>query len=1278
MLSKDQEPQEIINLDLEYLALCLELIYRETAKFPRDTQILSLLNSVFHQGNIIEEISTGQGKSLTIALHGAYLNFIGHTVDIASSSRDLAKEGLQEFSGFYKGLGIVHSKHIITASSEIHEYKKCGINYAAVPDIALFKSNREFHKHTEDLALNALVSLLIDEADFTLTSAINYKLAVPLINSNQEETRALLSYILEFTETDIFKNEQVSKQDDIENLFSYLKFQFQKYDSSFKYPLNIVQLNELKIINNPQAKKLYSLHKALDKCNKYIDQLFDKLLDASVMVKTLEKGIHYVLSDKNLYKQDKPLNAIPIIKDQPSEGTIFGDGVQAFLHFLIEKDHPELKSRFGVFLPSSTIFNISPKNLFDNYIMTGGRIIGFTATAGNKEEIEEFRLVNKILCFHIPDFEISKKIIKEMEAENYNKQLEQMLEIITKADKDRPMIIFCETTKKAEEVFKLLKNSTSNNLVQLSAASPEDTWSIEDVLNKAGKDGYLTVTTPMLGRGIDFMTYHNHGFLAINLCTSVTLSTLNQIYGRVARNGAPGEIISIFDKEIFGQNITSHMDEISHREKEARMKSQPLTDILRYLNKVNQDNTIGAIRSGEFISNAWKTLLREENSKNYAELRKKLITIVKQEYPELIKGIDQYLARIDKQAPEKTAETADFTNQHYNALYVIQNYNNSEFLYTLESFEGPSDQRNSWDALYKSTPISRIEIPMNLKSYVNKHFYGSYKLFYSDTYRKQVAVMHTHAFTIEKVNFKFYDQYNYIFSQKVPRSYFIHYSEMIFFLDRNELYCQKDDDKALKILAGFSAKDGIPKHLYDKIVSGLKAGEEVINISAEEKIVIQQFIIANNYIGRFIIKAEGSLPNLMVSEFKKSFDAYKKLFNSAELDQIANIIDNFEAIKKIDMTRLEYGKYQAIDIGTKVASSSHAEAMITDGKFLFWINRGSENEGESGIKLFKITKPLEEVKFILELLKTPHSQSDTRVMIYSLLRDEDDKEVPKHALIKMPDQVIGNCGWTQVKAILWVAAIVGRLGELDSLPDEKSQEWQQAVQDAGKIYKNFVKYDLIKRTEATIFTIDGEFEPQFLSEKEQDEINSVREIVEQPISYEVITRTRDSLEKNIAKFENLIYEKQAHIILDRLKLEAAIDSEMGQSLQYIYGERKAVYDLLLSYQQNDMNDFKQLDLLYQNIKNGRIENVELQGLLLNKLVHYIIDNEYNIANFDYFADLLISVTKKCSEVDRLDEYCIVDNISQNITHDSQETCAHNNIYFMQIIDLFGDQCGILL
>lgn len=88
--------------------------------------------------------------------------------------------------------------------------------------------------------------------------------------------------------------------------------------------------------------------------------------------------------------------------------------------------------------------------------------------------------------------------------------------------------------------------------MQLYAISQYDTEKdLDSILKQAGKNDYLTVTTPMLGRGNDFHTDHPDGFLEINLCTNITPSALEQIYGRIARNGHPGDVISIFNQELW-------------------------------------------------------------------------------------------------------------------------------------------------------------------------------------------------------------------------------------------------------------------------------------------------------------------------------------------------------------------------------------------------------------------------------------------------------------------------------------------------------------------------------------------------------------------------------------------------------------------------------------------------------------------------------------------------------------------------------------------------------
>ncbi len=1248
---------------------------------------------------MIQEIATGQGKSLIAALQAAYLSFTGQTVDIVTSSSYLAKEALENFSGFYDSLGISHSKQVITTSSNISEYKKGGINIALVSDMALFRANREFHKDTMDLALNTDVSVIFDEADHALTSEVNYKLAVPLINTTQEETRELFSYILDYSETEVFMKDGISSVDDVENLKLYLAHQFNKY--ALPYPLKETNIAELKISKDPQAIKLYLLHLALVKCKNDLDAILSKFLDNIPDTKLLKLGIDYVLP-KQISNQDEILlKAIPIIKDQASKGTVFGNGVQTFLHLLIEREHPEWKGKLDMSPPSCTIFNISPKNFFDYYRLTGGKMIGLTGTAGNALELQEFRIINKMLSFEIPRFEKDLKIIKLEEAVNAKEQYQKMLSILNNAGPNRPILIFAESTKEAEQIINQLsklktsiqlsklktsiqlntKSAHDTNIVehifnqlsklktntqlhdtniieqtfnqlsrlktgiQLYAESPHDTNIVENIVNDAGNVGKIVVTTPMLGRGTDFFTSNkDQGFLAINLCTNIVYRTLKQIEGRVARNGNPGEIVHIFNKEFFaGIDIASHMSNISNQEKEMRMKLQPLSDVLKYFNKVNQDSEINAIDTNEFIVTAWKDLLKKNPQliKDSLSAREALVKIVVERYPETTKDIFQYLKLIQGTTPSIDASTnLSDDAKHYEADYVVQDYKPKENNLIEDNVQFLA-RSTSWHdfSIYKNSLIS-----------------------YNKLYKDQSVIMATHVFTLEENKFQVYDLYNYD-SFKCVISFDPLYSvgtslknlndgnELIsFFLQDKKIYCKYPNKKPLEITEDYTREKGIPKALYKKILTTLQPKADptdFLELQAEEKEIINEFLINAKYIDSHFIKGEGSSGNLMLDEFKRSFAAYKKFANSVEVNKISNIIENYGNIKDIDTKKLEYGKYQAINISTKFDSdASHAESIITDGKFLFWINRGGGSEGESGIKLFKVIHNIEKVKTVLNELKVTHSQADTRKKIYTLLREESDLNIPKHTLISMKAQKIGNCGWTQTKGMLKVAALVGKLNALNDLPDETSQEWQKALKDSHDIYKDFTTYDRITRAEAFLFMHDQNFVPQFLDLEEKNKIEDHRTFMEQPVSYELLKNLADKLDSTGARYENTIYEKQYHIILDLLKLETALGSSAGKALQRLDGKEFAG-ELLASYKDNTANNFSQLNSIDSYIKNSKINDPYTQDELLKDIINCIIKTEYSIINVDSFLELLTASTQECIN-NNYSKTCVINHIHKDI------------------------------
>jgi hypothetical protein len=87
-------------------------------QFPKDTQIVALLIFVHSRDSgMLEQVKTGEGKTLTVALVAAFMALCGKAVDIVSSNRDLAIEGEEKCHSFYELLKI-DSGHILSEDEE--------------------------------------------------------------------------------------------------------------------------------------------------------------------------------------------------------------------------------------------------------------------------------------------------------------------------------------------------------------------------------------------------------------------------------------------------------------------------------------------------------------------------------------------------------------------------------------------------------------------------------------------------------------------------------------------------------------------------------------------------------------------------------------------------------------------------------------------------------------------------------------------------------------------------------------------------------------------------------------------------------------------------------------------------------------------------------------------------------------------------------------------------------------------------------------------------------
>ncbi|AZL16343.1 ankyrin repeat domain-containing protein [Rickettsiales endosymbiont of Stachyamoeba lipophora] len=1314
-------------LDLQFTALTLEMLYRNTGKFPRDTQILSILNSMIHHSDMIQEIATGQGKSIITALHASYLWFTGQTVDVVSSNRSLAAHDLAEFSNYYNSLGIEYGPTIITTTSEPKDYKKGGINYSTPSDIALFRANIEFYPESRDASLNHDRSLVCDEVDAALTSELNYRLACSMLDINKDATRELFSNILSFAASPTFMSEHVARKDDVFNLKQYLYYQFQLAKGSlFKWPLKINQVNGLKQSNKVEDRNLYLLYQALHKAELLGEQqefeFFDTLLDSALEAQRLTEGRDFVLPPKAANDHNaKNLKAIPLIENRPSLGSVFGKGVQGFLHIILESKYPDLKGKFQISPPSATIFNITAKNFFDYYRLTGGRIIGLTGTAGTSSDLKEFRRINKIEAYSHPRFEKDerRKIPSQITANN-KAQLDfltgRLLATYTanQAENDlnkiRPIIIFCTDPQEAIKTFEKLKAilpTTVRNL-QLFAASDKDTGSESEVIKSAGSNNSITVTTPMLGRGTDFFTKHPQGFFAYNLCTKITANDLTQMYGRVGRNGMPGEFRSIFNAEEFidPQQLSElqaddTMKAVAHAKRVQRLRNQPLSDVLIYFNHVFAGNHILACQANEFINKAWKKLLKENNTNTNQEkegllaLRARLVKVVQEKYKDASSKLEQFLAQIDKDElveirlddnEEISLHLADITSQAitptYNIPVIDYSYIFEQESVTLEAtqrFDKINQELMAIISNANNTDLAKIDA---LYAECNQIYTKHPELQYDNITKqfKMLSQVLLEQMDAELSSYQIAEKLLRLNNQHVLLPYAKKLAYQILpSPEQAEAKLSAKVTQQPELSQGFLAtpslsylfaknywKDVRKEAGFSAPITLLLDSKDLNTLSIKQKNfyqdvwMVQSAILATHIFTlehaplkvtkNIKIKTEGSSPALMVPGLQDSYKSYCHMIKGKNTTKIKRFIENFRDIKDLNINALELGAYQAIMIGTDSDSDSgHAETILTNGKLLFWINRGAGAK-TPGIEIFQITQNMDELKKVLNQIqqknvnKVIYSHEEMQADINNLCKIADQEEqVQPIRIISMKGQKIGNCGWTQSKAVVRAAMIADMLEESDELPDISPAKWQRILQSSNELYKDFTTFNRLQKAEEILLSINDQYQAQYLTQEQQNRIKTLTDFKIIPsLPHKFIKKIAQSLmqEKELSdKFRHNIYSQQAKKIakffsclsdnmVSKITVSEIKSSMIEGKLPKFSNLLRLSKDNLTNEQQKEIFDcFIQLQQSDNNlIKINKLEYVQNLITLLTENYQYTILHYLATMEESFLSEALISTS----------------------------------------------------
>lgn len=582
------------SLDSKHQAnlICLTLscvaMSQTLGKTPTYVQLLAVLNSMNHSGNIIHEISTGGGKSMISALHAVWLWACGKTVTVTTCNAGLGARDAAIFNPFYQYLGIEAAQTLITPNSARNAYMKDAIHYSTGPNLALFIKNR--HLRGEVLPDNP--AMIADEVDAALKTLVESRVAATIdpIFSEKKKWSFIYPTIIDFVnEAAIFSNNLCSKSDDISNLRTYLK------------------VNSATLQNQHHISALHDFIETLP------DNLLNDYLDAAMVANGLEENVDYQVLT---FKKEKATKggrtkkyyhyAAPILDStkRPDRSISWSDGVQQLLHAKLKKQS-RLSGHPYKFIHEShceDIAVVSAKNLFDYFFLNNGRIIGLTATAGGLVETQEFYQQNKFTSFSHPSFHPDKCTILPLETAPNQTALYQHIfqKLISNAAlfPGQPVLLFMESAKIARELHDYLNSKTCQKALQTIHAilgyfdgSDKDGQSETKFIHDIGKNGHQTIATESLARGADPATVHPEGLFVINTCVNITQSDLRQIRGRTARNGKPGKFLCLLNTEQLQQGLGKTAEEkfsFLQKQKEAlktkeRLKLAALNDIRHYV-----------------------------------------------------------------------------------------------------------------------------------------------------------------------------------------------------------------------------------------------------------------------------------------------------------------------------------------------------------------------------------------------------------------------------------------------------------------------------------------------------------------------------------------------------------------------------------------------------------------------------------------------------------------------------------------------------------------------
>ena len=579
---------------------------------PRDTQMVACLLfflDVSQQGGasqgirMMQQIATGEGKTMVICMVAIFRALLGEKVDIVSSSSVLATRDAKEQKELYSlfKISVSHCCH-----QELTRRQKAYQADVIYGDVSSFqrdiletnfydKSVRTSHNF-DNVFIDEVDSMLVDKGETMLylphdipdmntlepiyleiwcfVNADDY-LGLP---AEQEYLYNTLKHkFFGGIQPDAFSNavSTISKDlsEKIHSECSYCGL----IDKEFHVPLAkdiqdikktlqkihsvpSISLQEIVLVFQEHLKLVPTTDSIPEELHVFIKKNLMSWIQSATVAKFYQPNKEYII---DIDRRESASDRYPkiIIMDNETgveqESSEWSNGLHQFLQL---KHHLRLTTES---IKSVYMSNIS---FFTKYYVN---VMGVTGTLGSTAEEKLFqKLYQKTKLVIIPPFKPSRLRIETPTCCESREEWERVIsdEIDEKCTAGRAVLLICADIKHAKHLYQYFTEKNPQNKVKLYTSSHQPK------LEEDGKiePGILIIATNLAGRGTDIKLSErlekNGGLHVCLTYLPPNIRVEQQAYGRAARNGGRGSCKLIFqDSNDFSHALCKRNAQEAHR-----------------------------------------------------------------------------------------------------------------------------------------------------------------------------------------------------------------------------------------------------------------------------------------------------------------------------------------------------------------------------------------------------------------------------------------------------------------------------------------------------------------------------------------------------------------------------------------------------------------------------------------------------------------------------------------------------------------------------------------